>query len=121
LGIDLAREGFFVEKLAMYPAIGQGAVALQCRSEDAETRAGLEAINHRPTWLRIVAERELLRLLDGDCQMPVGVRTELRDGALTMEAVLFVEGEEGPRLGKASGAEDAGLGVAAEVFGQIKI
>jgi len=121
LGIDLAREGFFVEKPAMYPAIGQGAVALQCRVEDAETRGRLGAINHGPTWLRIVAERELLRLLDGDCQMPVGVRTELREGVLTMEAVLFVEGEEAPRTGKAMGAEDEGLGVAREVFWQLKI
>lgn len=108
LGFDirsLEAEGtrLHVEDLGdrIFPAIGQGAIALQCRSDDVRTRSVLKAINHRPSFLRIRAERELLRLLNGDCQLPVGARTQIEGNSLRMEAVVF--GDERPRTAGAMG------------------
>jgi hydroxymethylbilane synthase len=96
LGYDLESlesEGvqLYVEDLGdvILPAIGQGAIALQCRADDEETRDILEEINHRETFTCIRAERELLRLLEGDCQLPVGARTRIEGESLKMEAVVF--------------------------------
>src|SRR5215470_15002487 len=49
----------------MLPAVGQGAIGLECREADAETRDVLEAINHRETWARALAERAMLWTLGG--------------------------------------------------------
>jgi hydroxymethylbilane synthase len=101
LGVDTSE--FHVERLKSLPAIGQGAVALEIRAADTESASILAKINHEPTFLRVRAERELLRLLDGDCHLPVGVETELSGGSLRMKTILF--GEEGrpPRIGEVTG------------------
>jgi len=79
------------------PAGGQGIVALQSRTDDARTRIFLAVINHAETLICLRAEREFLRLLQGDCGTPVGVRAELRGAELTMRAQLFGEGRAEPR------------------------
>ena len=85
---------FFAESARILPAIGQGAIALQCRKEDASFFA---ALNHEPTWLAIRAERELMRLLNGDCTLPVGVSTEIGPDKLRMKALLFGPPGQPPR------------------------
>ncbi len=86
------------------PAGGQGIVALQIRAEDAEARRFLAAINHAETLRCLRAEREFLRLLEGDCGTPVGVIADLRAGVLTMRAQLFEETGD-PRSATAQGEE----------------
>ncbi|MDB6153860.1 MAG: Hydroxymethylbilane synthase [Chthoniobacteraceae bacterium] len=88
----------------LLPAIWQGAIALQsCVGRDDVTLI-LRALNHEPTMLCIRAERELQRLLSGDCSLPVGVRTRLHDGLLEMRGILFgVEGAP-PIEAQAAGA-----------------
>ena len=94
-GILETDEGPFLAQIAdMLPAIGQGAIALQCRAEDAPFFA---ALNHEPTWLAIRAERELMRLLNGDCSLPVGVITEIGTQEMRMRVILFGTPEEPPR------------------------
>lgn len=80
----------------MYPAIGQGVVALQSEVARSDVREMLQAISHAPTWLAVRAERELQRRLSGDCTLPVGVRTRQHDGVMRMDAVLFLEGSAEP-------------------------
>lgn len=96
---------FFASSLEgrMLPAIGQGAVALQ--SEVARTEVGevLGLLNHVPTWTAIRAERELQRLLAGDCTLPVGVRTLVRGEGIAMEAILFKDGCAEPLRASAEG------------------
>ncbi len=87
----------------MYPAIGQGVIALQSETARAEIRELVQAISHSPTWLAVRAERELQRHLSGDCTLPVGVRTRLEGGRLHMEAVLFSEGRTDPARAIAEG------------------
>ncbi len=90
---------FFARDAAILPAIGQGAIALQCRAGDAPFFA---ALNHEPTWLAIRAERELMRLLNGDCTLPVGVATEVDESGIRLRAILFGATATPPRLAEAS-------------------
>jgi len=128
-GIVLARAGldrlridlgdWHVEPLPVLHAVGQGAIALQCRSGDEEVAALLAAVNHAPTYTCIRAERELLRLLNGDCHLPVGVATKLDNGMLSMQTIIFGPEDAPPLNGSACGSADAPEDVAAILFDQI--
>lgn len=102
LGLELSD--FHVSPLPILPAVGQGAIALQSRRDSAEVNRLLARINHLPTFLCIRAERELLRLLDGDCDLPVGVRTAIAGERLEMEAILFAREGEAPIQARSSGS-----------------
>jgi hydroxymethylbilane synthase len=118
LGMDLA--GWHIDPLPVLHAIGQGAIALECREDDMEVGPLLAMINHAQTFTCVRAERELLRLLNGDCHLPVGVATVLENDTLSMRAVVF--GDEGapPREGSASGPACAPAEVAALLYQQIQ-
>ena len=65
----------------MHPAVGQGSVCIECRDDDAATRALLAPLNHEPTTIAVAAERAYLAVLDGSCRTPAalhraGVRGE---------------------------------------------
>ncbi len=101
----------------MYPAIGQGVIALQSESARPEVRTVLQGISHAPTWMAVRAERELQRLLSGDCTLPVGVRTRQEGEVMHMDAVLFSDGVSEPARGGSSGLvpEDVAKTVAAQL------
>lgn len=106
-GVLRTDEGLFHAQAAdMLPAIGQGAIALQCREVDVPFFA---ALNHEPTWLAIRAERELMRLLNGDCTLPVGVVTETVESGMRMRAVLFGAEREAPRQADVTAATPEAL------------
>ena len=87
LGLAVAAEeilGFAV----MLPAPGQGAIAVQCRADDDATRDRLAAIDHRPTRSTTDAERELLRLLGGSCDLALGALGRIAGQDLVLEALL---------------------------------
>lgn len=96
--LEYAPWRFHVHSLReeLLPAIGQGAIAIQSRDDRAEVTAILQRIDHAPTHVAIRAERELQRLLAGDCALPVGVRTELAGDWLRMQAILFSPDEIAP-------------------------
>jgi hydroxymethylbilane synthase len=118
LGLD--TEAWQVEKIPILPAIGQGAVALECRAGDEEVVSLLSRINHAPTFTCIRAERELLRLLNGDCHLPVGVATMLDSGTLTMQTIIFGAENTPPKEGSAIGPAVAPEALAAALFHQIQ-
>jgi hydroxymethylbilane synthase len=62
----------------MLPAAGQGALALQCRADDAQTQNLVRAINDADAARCVDAERLIVRLLEGDCQSPIGVLATMR-------------------------------------------
>ncbi len=98
-----------------YPAAGQGAIGLEIRADDNQARAFAEAIGHAPTWQRIVAEREFLRLLDGGCHTPVGVFSSLDGDTLTLKARVFPEkGKAAPQSSEATGSDP--IAVAHELY-----
>ncbi len=97
-----------------FPAAGQGAIGFEVRAADAEAREIVKAINHPATFVRVTAEREFLRLLEGGCHTPVGVFTTLDGGLITMEARVFPEEGGDPKTGSAEGCDP--LEVAKELF-----
>lgn len=62
----------FLEPPGWLPAAGQGAIAVQIRSDDDEMREQLRPLNHGPTDIAVRAERSFLSALEGGCQVPIG-------------------------------------------------
>ena len=71
------------------PSAGQGIITLQCRQDDKEIISILEKTNHKETCLRAHAERNVLKILEGDCDTAVGVHAKLEGDKITLEAELF--------------------------------
>ena len=80
-------EIFSVEDLI--PSAGQGIISLQCRDNDKETISLLKNINHKETYQRASAERNVLKVLEGDCETAVGAHALVNKGIITLEAELF--------------------------------
>lgn len=73
----------------MVPQVGQGALAVECRSERSDLVGLLAAIEHQPTRRQLDAERGFLLELGGDCDLPAGAHAAtLADGSLQLTAVL---------------------------------
>ena len=70
------------------PAVGQGALGIECRSGDPEVRKVLEFLDDAPTRNACAAERALLRSLGGGCQVPIGAFAEPVNGQLRLTAVV---------------------------------
>ncbi len=112
--------GIFVSRLEesqFFPAAGQGAIGLEVRAGDAPSRVFAESIGHRDSWLRITAEREFLRLLDGGCHTPVGVYSTISNGEIRLHARVFPEAGGEPKTGEASGHDPISL--ALELFNSL--
>ena len=78
----------------MLPAVGQGAIGLECRDDDGDTRAVVRAVNDPETWARVTAERAMLWALGGGCLVPVGATSAVEDGVLTVRGtVLSADGQ----------------------------
>ncbi|MDA9084943.1 hydroxymethylbilane synthase [Candidatus Pelagibacter sp.] len=71
------------------PSAGQGVVALQCRKNDQKMIEVLDQINHLPTHNSIKAERNVLKVLEGDCETAVGVFAKIDKDKINLEAELF--------------------------------
>lgn len=84
------------------PAVGQGAVGIECRDGDAETEALLAPLNNRDSWDRVVAERAMNRHLEGGCQVPIAGYAELQGDQIWMRAL--VASEDGTEVLRAEGS-----------------
>jgi hydroxymethylbilane synthase len=73
----------------MLPAVGQGALGLECRAEDGATRSLLAALDHEPSQQAVRAERAFLRRLGGGCLVPVGAATTVCGGRLSLKGGVF--------------------------------
>jgi len=77
----------------MLPAVGQGAIGLECREDDAATRHLVEAVNDPATWNAVRAERAMLWALGGGCLVPIGSLSKVESNTLTLRgAVLSPDG-----------------------------
>ena len=89
---SLALEGNIVEVFStkeIIPSAGQGVVALQCRENDDQINSILEKVNHQETHQRVSAERNVLKILEGDCETAVGAYAYIDDDKIILEAELF--------------------------------
>ncbi len=97
-------------------AVGQGALGIECRAQDTELISLLQAIEHPETRDRCLAERAFLRELEGGCQVPIGVNTEVNNSELTITGlVASVDGQKLVKdtiTGKTTDAEKLGTELA---------
>src|SRR5437762_5240609 len=108
LGYDVARGSFEFEGFALraetlssedfLSAGGQGIIALQIRRENEGARSVLRTINHAETFSCLEAEREFLRLLQGDCGSRVGVLATISGSTMRVRAQVFEPPRIKPRM-----------------------
>lgn len=109
--------GRVLELHEMLPAVGQGAVGIECRADDP-IRSVLEAIDHAPTSLCVAAERAMLDVLDGSCHTPIAGHARLEHGHMRLRGLVarpdgsqahgtehVAPADEGVRLGREIGHE----------------
>ena len=71
------------------PCAGQGVIALQCRNNDEELIELLKKVDHQSTHNSVKAERNVLKVLEGDCETAVGVFANIENNQINLEAELF--------------------------------
>jgi hydroxymethylbilane synthase len=95
------------------PAIGQGALGIECRSGDEITNHRLEFLDHATTRCCVLVERAFLKRLEGGCQVPIAAHAQIQDGRLRLEGLI--SSVDGKRLirdsqeGPVEGAEEMGV------------
>jgi hydroxymethylbilane synthase len=106
----------------MLPAVGQGALGIECRAEDAGTLEILASLNDPETRAAVTAERALLEHLRGGCMAPVGALGRTEGNELTLAAVvLSADGKRrltASEIGPSGDAESLGLRVADVLLAQ---
>lgn len=98
-GVVLAAAGLrrlgFADRITQYlppevslPAIAQGSLGLEVRSDDARTRELVAIFRHEPTEVAVTAERSFLARLEGGCQVPIAGLAHLANGRVAMEGLV---------------------------------
>lgn len=104
----------------MLPAVGQGALGIECRAEDSRTLALLQPLGDPATRAAVLAERAMLRTLGGGCHLPIAARTAVAGETVTLTGVVL--SPDGSRRISASGsgtrAEDVGIALAEDLMRQ---
>ncbi|MFT6154413.1 MAG: hydroxymethylbilane synthase [Bermanella sp.] len=106
----------YINDTVSLPAGGQGAVGIECRIDDENTKALLACLHHSETASRVLAERALNRRLEGGCQVPIACYATLDDGQLHLRGL--VGSEDGSEIiraesnGPAESYEQLGIRVA---------
>ena len=91
------------------PSAGQGIIALQCRENDKDTISILKKINHDETYKRAHAERNILKVLEGDCETAIGTHAIVEGDQITLQAELFsLDGKQRFFEKKSSKIDNAG-------------
>jgi hydroxymethylbilane synthase len=110
----------FIEPETSLPANGQGAVGIECRIDDARTKALLAPLEHNATRIRVNAERAMNRRLEGGCQVPIGAYALLDAGQVWLRGL--VGSVDGTQLltadikGAAADAEQLGVQLAEQLL-----
>ncbi len=89
---------------AMLPAVGQGALAIECRAADDELRQLLAPLHDAATAACVTAERAMLAALDGSCRTPIAGLATIVDDRLTLDALLLSHDGTAERRGQGNGA-----------------
>jgi hydroxymethylbilane synthase len=77
-----------LDETFMLPAIGQGALGIACREQDATTRDRLAPMDHEPTRLAVTAERGLLAALEGSCKVPIAGHARVNNGRIVLKGLV---------------------------------
>jgi len=88
----------------MLPAVGQGALAIECRAADDKLRQRLAPLNDPATAASVAAERAMLAALDGSCRTPIAGLATITEGRLGLDALLLAPDGNAERRGRIEGA-----------------
>ncbi len=106
----------------MLPAVGQGALGLECRANDDEIVQALAKLNHTPSWAAVSAERSFLAAMGGGCSVPLGALAVVNGDHLELRAaILDPEGKrriDGRDAGSITQARDVGRRLAETLRGR---
>ncbi|GMM86851.1 hydroxymethylbilane synthase [Pseudoalteromonas sp. MTN2-4] len=112
----------FIEPETSLPANGQGAVGIECRSDDERVKSLLEPLEHTETRIRVLAERAMNRRLEGGCQVPIGAYAIVNDEQVHIRGLVgAVDGSEILRdevSGSVEHAEQLGVQLAEQLLAQ---
>jgi hydroxymethylbilane synthase len=104
----------------MLPAVGQGALGLECRSDDKVTLAAIQQLNHQATFQAVTAERAFLRTLGGGCILPIACLGKVVGSVLTLRGtVCSPDGAarvDGQLAGPATDATPLGMDLARQLL-----
>lgn len=114
LGDRLAER---LDPLWMLPAVGQGAIGIECRADDADTAHFVAALTDPATLACVTAERAMLAALGGGCLIPIGSTSSLLDGTLTLRGIVFSPDGRRNVVATHSGPTSAPLAVGQELAG----
>jgi hydroxymethylbilane synthase len=107
LGMSNRATGYFTP-VEMLPAVGQGALGIELRKEDAELLAGLALLIDEKTTVAVTAERSFLIRLEGGCQVPIGAFAEVNGDQVTLTGlVASVDGTEVIKRSMSGAANEA--------------
>ena len=102
------------------PAIGQGAIGIECRINDEWVNNLVSALNHPETFVCVKAERAFLKKLEGGCQVPIAAHARLKDGRIVMQGLVgSISGDKiikGYSEGEPGHAENLGIALAEEIL-----
>jgi len=117
LGLEHAASAVLAPDVLL-PAVGQGAIGIECREGDAAIRGLLEAVDHRPSSVCVHAERAFLEALDGSCHTPIAGYARIEgeqlhlygligrpDGSECLRTERTGTPDEGTTLGRDAGGE----------------
>jgi len=118
----LERAAELLDTDTMLPAIGQGALTLEARADDAEVIEMASSLDHRDTRLATAAERAFLARLGGGCRLPIAALGVVEGDSLRLRALIAdAEGRRllrGEMTGPASDAEALGAALAEQLLAQ---
>ena len=103
-----ARASLLLTPPEVYPAVGQGALGIECRDDDSETGSLLSELSHIPTQAATTAERSLLAFLRAGCHAPIGILSTIDESGLRLETVVLSgDGQEIITASASGSFEDA--------------
>jgi hydroxymethylbilane synthase len=104
------------------PAVGQGAIGIECRENDPKINTLIAPLLHRETMIRVTAERAMNTRLNGGCQVPIAGFAEIEGDTLTLRGLVgFPDGSKifrSQQQGSLSDAEAIGTAVAEDILAQ---
>lgn len=78
----------FIPKDEILPAVGQGALGIEIHEDNVAAEEIVKSLHHEDTYKAVLAERALLRALEGGCQVPIGAFAEVKSSGLYLDAVV---------------------------------
>ncbi|MDF1795516.1 MAG: hydroxymethylbilane synthase [Coxiellaceae bacterium] len=122
--MDMAyRVKYLFQPQQMIPAIGQGALGIECRGVDIDSQEIISVLDHAPSHLCVAAERAVNQRLCGDCHTPLGAYATLNDDNI-LSIIAMVGSSDGSIIlrsqqqGNAENAQHLGISVANDLIAQ---